>query len=153
MPRVASPARTRLTGLIRTVWSRRELRFLGVGGANTVMAYLLFVLFHALIGGSVPYLVLLVPTYAVAVPLAFTTLRMLVFDTHGNVWVDFGRYCLVQTSGFGLNAAVLAFLVGVLSFPVVAGQTVALLILIVVTYFSHLLFSFRRPAPPADPLP
>lgn len=140
------PARSGLLGLVAAAWGRRELRFLAVGGANTVMAYLIFVGFHALLGDSVPYLVLLVPTYAVAVPLAFTSLRVLVFGTHGNVWLDFARYCLVQTSGFFLNAAVLALLVGWLSVPVVPAQLIALAILIVVTYFSHALFSFRRPA-------
>ena len=84
----------------------------------------------------------------ISIPIAFASQRILVFDPHGNVWVDFVRYCLVQLSSIGLNAAVLAFLVEVLGLPVVAGQTIALGVVIVMTYFSHLLFSFRRPAPP-----
>jgi putative flippase GtrA len=132
--------------LIRTLWRRRELRFLVVGGANTVLGYGLFVVFHAVLGSQVPYLVLLVPTYAVSIPIAFTSQRLLVFDTHGNAWVDFARYTLVQLSSVGLNAAVLALLVEVAGLPVVFGQLVALAVVIVATYFSHALFSFRRPA-------
>ncbi|MCW2754126.1 MAG: GtrA-like protein [Marmoricola sp.] len=151
MPSVASSARVRLTGLIRTVWLRREIRFLVVGGANTVLGYGLFILFHALLGHHVQYLVLLLPTYGLSIPIAFASQRILVFDTHGNAWVDFARYTTVQLSSIGLNAAVLAVTVEVLGLSVVLGQMVALVVVVVVTYFSHALFSFRRPAQPADP--
>ncbi|MCW2856244.1 MAG: GtrA-like protein [Marmoricola sp.] len=150
MPLVTSSPRTRLIELIRTAWLRREVRFLVVGGGNAVLALGLFIVFHALLGHHVQYLVLLVPTYGCSVPIAFAAQRIIVFDTHGNAWVDFTRYCIVQLGGIGVNAVVLALAVEVVGLPVVIGQLVALVVTIVLTYFSHKLFSFRRPARPAD---
>jgi putative flippase GtrA len=155
MPRPTSFTPANLPGLVRILWQRREFRFLVVGGGNTVMAYGLFVLFHALLADKVGYLLLLVPTYAVGVPIAFTCQRFLVFDTHGNALVDFARYTLVQLTSIGLNAAVLALMVQVLGMAVVIAQMVAIVVVVVLTYFSHALFSFRRPAPvePLEPAP
>ncbi len=150
---MSRPPRTGLFGLVAGLWARREVRFLIVGGANTLMAWFLFAGSHAILGDSVPYLALLIPTYGIGIPIAFTSQRVLVFDTHGNAWVDFARYCLVQLSAIGMNAAVLAFMVELLNLPVLLAQTVAIGVVIVLTYFSHLLFSFRRPAPSGERLP
>ncbi len=144
---IESP-RPEASGLFSTIdalWRRREVRFVVVGGLNTVAAWLLFAASHAILGDRVPYLALLIPTYGIGIPIAFSSQRILVFDTHGSVWIDFGRYCLVQLTAIGLNAAVLALAVEVLSLPVLIAQAVAIAVVIVLTYFSHSLFSFRRP--------
>lgn len=131
--------------LLRALWARQEIRFLVVGGANTVLSFGVFTALHAVLGDSVPYLVLLVPNYAIAIPIAFVSQRVLVFHVQGNVLVDLVRYTSVQLTGIALNAGVLAFAVEVLGLPVVVGQAVAIVVLVVVTYFSHRFFSFRRP--------
>ncbi|MFL6156076.1 MAG: GtrA family protein [Marmoricola sp.] len=139
------------TGTLRGLWARRELRFLVVGGFNTLFALVLFTASHLLIGDDVPYLVLLVPTYGIGIPVAFTMQRLLVFDTEGgSVLVDLARYTLVQLTSVALNAVVLTGLVELLSFPVLLGQVVTLVLIVVVTYFGHLLFSFKRPAEPEE---
>ncbi|HET6152424.1 MAG TPA: GtrA family protein [Marmoricola sp.] len=136
-----------LTGRIRTAWSRREVRFLVVGGLNTLLALVLFSGARLILGSGLPYLLLLVPTYGIGVPVAFTSQRLLVFDAPGgNAWVDFARYSMVQLTSVGLNALLLAGLVELLSVPVLVAQVVTLAVIVVVTYFGHLLFSFRRPS-------
>lgn len=134
--------------LVRTAWARRELRFLVIGGLNTVLGLGLFALFHALLGDQVPYLVLLAPTYGVGIPIAFSLQRTFVFDAAGGDWrVDLARYTLVQLSSIGLNAVLLLLTVEVLDLPVLLAQTVTIAVIVVVTYFGHLSFSFRRSGP------
>lgn len=133
------------TGLIRSSWGRREIRFVVVGGLNTVLALALFACAHLVLGPGVPYLALLVPTYAIGIPVAFATQRIVVFDARGgSVMVDFARYTLVQLFSVALNAGLLALFVEVISAPVLLAQTITVAIIVVVTYFGHLLFSFRR---------
>jgi putative flippase GtrA len=132
-------------GLIRAMWDRREVRFLVVGGLNTILGLILFAAAHVALGDHVPYLLLLGPTYGIGVPIAFTTQRVFVFRAHGgNVLGDFARYTLVQLTSIGLNALLLVLFVEVISAPVLVAQALTLGVIIVVTYFGHLLFSFRR---------
>jgi putative flippase GtrA len=133
------------TGLIRATWGRREIRFLVVGGLNTLLALALFASSHLVLGPDVPYLALLVPTYGIGIPVAFATQRIFVFDAHGgSVVVDFARYTLVQLFSVVLNAGLLALFVEVISAPLLLAQVITLALIVVVTYFGHLLFSFRR---------
>ena len=114
-----------------------------------MFALFLFTASHLVLGSDVPYLVLLVPTYGIGIPIAFAMQRTLVFDAAGgSVLVDFARYTTVQLTSVGLNAALLVVFVEVLSIPVLIAQTLTLGVIIVVTYFGHLLFTFRR-----DPSP
>ena len=133
--------------LVRTAWSRREIRFLVIGGTNTVLGLGLFALFHAILGDDVPYVLLLVPTYGIGIPIAFALQRTFVFDAEGGNWlVDLARYTLVQLSSIALNAALLPALVELAGLPVLLAQTVTIGVIVVVTYVGHLNFSFRRPA-------
>ena len=137
--------------LIRGLWARREIRFLVIGGTNTVLGLGLFAAFHELLGDDVPYLVLLLPTYAISIPIAFALQRSFVFDAEGGNWlVDLARYTFVQLSSIGLNALLLIAFVEWLDLPVLLAQTITIAVIVVVTYFSHLTFSFRRVTPPAD---
>jgi putative flippase GtrA len=132
--------------LVHGLWARREIRFLVIGGTNTVLGLGLFASFHALLGDDVPYLALLAPTYAVSIPIAFALQRTFVFDAEGGNWmVDLARYTFVQLSSIGLNALLLVAFVEWLDLPVLLAQTVTIAVIVVVTYFSHLMFSFRRP--------
>jgi putative flippase GtrA len=143
-----------MTQLVRDLWARREVRFLVIGGLNTLLGLGLFAAFHALIGDDVPYPLLLVPTYGVSIPIAFAMQRRFVFDAEGgSVLVDLARYTFVQLTSIGLNAVLLFMMVEFASLPVVLAQAITVAIIVVVTYFSHLLFSFRRPEAPAVPDP
>lgn len=125
-------------------WRREEVRYLIVGGFNTVVGLALYAGFHALLGDQLGYLLLLIPTYAVGIVISFITQRYLVFGARGQVFIDFARFTLVQLSGLGLNAVILAVVHAGTSIPPVPAEAISLLLVAVATYFSHKLFSFRR---------
>ncbi len=124
--------------------ARQEVRFLIVGGFNTLMGLGFFVLLHLALP-RIPYLVTLLLTYAIGIPLAFILQRRWVFKVSGNTLVDFFRFTSVQAAAVALNALVLPFLVEVVGLGVLIGQVVSLAIIVVGSYFAHLLISFRRP--------
>jgi putative flippase GtrA len=132
--------RTRLVSLA----ARQELRFVAVGGLNTLVGLGLFALFHVLFGGRAGYLGTLLSTYVVGTLFAFAMQRWLVFRVRGQALADLARFTTVQLAALGLNAVVLTFLVEVLALPVIVGQVCALAVVTASAYFAHLLFSFRR---------
>ena len=84
--------------------------FLMVGGVNTVVGALWFVLFDALLGhrwngwGHYPALVL---TYVFSILCAFVLYRKVVFRVHGHVWRDLMRFASVYVVAFVINLGLL----------------------------------------------
>lgn len=123
---------------------RQEARYLAVGGLNAVFSICAYAGSRALLRGQVSYVALLIPTYALGILFSFVTQRYLVFRVRGQVWTDLLRFTLVQLVGLGLNALALPAVHETTHLPVVVSQVVALMIVVVITYFSHIHFSFRR---------
>ncbi|MGN6161886.1 MAG: GtrA family protein [Marmoricola sp.] len=133
-----------MSELVLAPWRREEVRYLVVGGFNTLVGLALYAGFHALLGHVLGYLLVLIPAYAVGIVVSFFTQRIFVFGAQGQVLVDFLRFTLVQLSGLALNALVLAIVHESTSLPAVPAQAISLFIVAVATYFSHKFFSFRR---------
>lgn len=137
------PRRTALH-LALSPWRREEIRYLIVGGFNTLVGLGLYAGFHALLGRQLGYLLVLIPAYAVGIVVSFVTQRYLVFGARGQVWRQFVRFTSVQLSGLALNALVLALIHETTSIPAVPSQAISLFLVAVATYFSHKFFSFRH---------
>lgn len=132
--------------VIRLLQERR-VRFLIVGGLNTVIGFGLFVGFHHVFGNDfLGYMSALVLANALAMIVAFTLHRRFVFEVRGQVLLDLARFVTVNLGMLGTNAVLLPFLVEVVGLPVVPAQVVATVGIVVVSYLGHSLFSFRRPA-------
>lgn len=142
----ASDVRSRRTALdlVTAPWRREEIRYLIVGGFNTLVGLGLYAGFHALLGRQLGYLLVLIPAYAVGIVVSFITQRYLVFGARGQVVRQFLRFTSVQLSGLALNALVLALIHETTSIPAVPSQAISLFFVAVATYFSHKFFSFRH---------
>lgn len=143
---ITSDARTRRTtvDLVLAPWRREEIRYLIVGGFNTLVGLGLYAGFDALLGRQLGYLLVLIPAYAVGIVVSFITQRYLVFGAHGHAPTQFAKFTMVQLSGLALNALVLAVVHLTTSIPAIPAQALSLLVVAVATYFSHKFFSFRR---------
>lgn len=136
--------------LLRLVRDQR-IAFLLVGGFNTANGFVVFVLFHLLLGdGLVRYMGALLCSHVVAVLCAFVLHRRFVFRVRGHVWLDLARFEAVNLGALGVNAVLLPFFVEVVGTPVVWGQLLAGGITVVGSYAGHTLFSFRRPTPSTE---
>jgi putative flippase GtrA len=130
--------------LFRLIRDQR-VAFLIVGGMNTAIGAVWFVLFLWLFPrGAVGYLGALVCAYLAATLCAFVLYRRFVFRVTGHVLRDLARFGLVNLSALGFNFAMLPVLVEVLGWPVLASQFAIAGVTVVYSWFAHRGFSFRR---------
>lgn len=153
-PEGPSPA-PRRTGLIGLVTRYGQLiRYLVVGGFNTVFGYGCFAVLNYLLTGRVPYpyMVANVGSNVIAITVAFLGYKWFVFRTKGNYLREYLRTYLVYGSSVLLGLVLLPFFVALvgrilnnqLLVPYVA-QAIAMPVVIIGSYIGHKWFSFRAP--------
>ncbi len=135
-----SPPPGPLTRLLRD----QRFAFLVVGGINTGIGFVWFVLFHRIAGPYVGYMGTLALSHVCSVLCAFVLHRRFVFKVRGHLWLDLGRFEIVNLGALGVNAVLLPFFVEVVHLQVLVAQALATCGSIVSTFFGHRLFSFRR---------
>ena len=143
----------RLYFLAEKIWFRlpQKLRFLLVGGFNTVFAYvvlnLLNILFGFLFKNTFSLIVIaniaLVIQYILTINVSFMTMRYYVFQSHGRwvhewlkAWTVYIPLCLI-------NSPSLTFMMVVFGWPVWLAQAVYLVFSTIITFFLHKYYSFR----------
>lgn len=133
-----------VTRTLRRMLDDERVRFVIVGGVNTVVAYVLFVVFEWVTGGA--YLLSLAVAYLLATLLAFVLHRRYTFGVSGreSVVVDFLRFEGVYVVMFTVNAALLFVFVTLAAWPSWIAQAVIVVITTVLSYVGHKFFSFRR---------
>jgi putative flippase GtrA len=123
-----------------------RVRFVVVGGFNTVFGYLLFVLFEITTGPYLGYFFSLYASFAIASIVAFLLHRRHTFKVHGtgNIFVDFVRFISVYIVALTLNSIALPLLVEGAGMSPLVAQGIIVIITTVTSYFGHKYFSFRR---------
>lgn len=122
----------------------RRVAFLIVGGINTVVGYLWFVLFQVSVGQLWGYMATLFFAHVASVLCAFVMHRRFVFRVQGHWWRDLGRFELVQLVALGVNVVALPLLVELAGLSPIAAQGIIVVITVTFSYFAHRHFSFRR---------
>ena len=144
-----APRRT-LATVIRRLLGDERVRFLIVGGFNTLFGYALFIVFERtigeLIGGWIGDLVSLYAAYAVATVVAFVLHRHFTYRVSGtgNVIIDYLRFVSVYLVALAINTVALPLLVEFAHLEAIAAQGIIVVLTTLVSYFGHKLFSFRR---------
>ncbi len=125
-------------------WFRlnQKLRFLLVGGFNTVFAYGVYAFLLVLVG--LPYLWALVVQYFITINVSILTMRYYVFRSFGNFWREFGKAWAVYVGMFGFNSIFLSFLVEICGIGELPAQAVYLVVSTIITYLLHKYFSFCK---------
>jgi len=135
----------------------QRVAFLLVGAINTGIGFLLFIAFSVTVGHAVEdaagreaaSIVTLVCAHIVATIVAFVLHRTIVFRVRGRFWLDFARFQTVYLVTFGINLIALPLLV-LAGLDRILAQLLITVVTVVVSWFGHKYFSFRRPAPPTD---
>jgi len=144
---------TRVLALGRRLLGDARVRFLIIGGVNTVVGYGLFVMVQAVVGVHISYFGSLLLAHVGASLLAFTLYRRWVFRVEGHVTRDFLRFQLVYIVPLLANFLALPLLVELVGLNVYLAQALIVLVSSVVSYLGHKFFSFRRPAAPREQEP
>ncbi len=129
---------------IENIWFKlnQKIRFLLVGGFNTVLAYAIFALLFALIG--LPYLLALIVQYFITVNVSILTMRYYVFRSEGDFWSEYCKAWSVYILMFLFNSVALSFLVEICHINELYAQAIYLIVSTILTYLLHKYFSFLR---------
>lgn len=122
---------------------RQFIRYLLVGGWNTVFGLAAYAGLYYWLGDRVHYLVLGIPANILAITNAFICYKLIVFRTHGNILREYFRCYIVYGGMMLAGAATLYMQVEWLGMPPVAANCVSTVVLTFVSYLSHRNFSFK----------
>jgi putative flippase GtrA len=135
--------------LLRLIRDQR-IAFLLVGVTNTVVGTMWFIVFQALLERQLGYIVVLLCAHVAAVLCAFVLYRTFVFRVKGHLLRDLARFEVVNLSALGVNLVALPVLVEVFSLPVLLSQLIITGATMLISFFGHRGFSFRRSAAELD---
>ncbi|MBI5245435.1 MAG: GtrA family protein [Elusimicrobia bacterium] len=125
----------------------KQLRFLVVGGWNTVFGYGLFAgLYFATSRLGLHYMVAAVISNLIAVANAYLCYKLFVFKTKGNYLREYLRFNLSYAGLFAFNLAALPLLVNLARLSPLIAQAALLVVTVAVSYVMHNYFSFGSPA-------
>ena len=136
------------------IWFRlpQKLRFLLVGGFNTVFAYFVLnglnLFFGAILGDILSKIVVanlaLVIQYILTINVSFMTMRYYVFQSHGNWHKEWLKAWSVYIFLYLINAPILTFMMVVLGWSTWLAQGVYLIFSTIITFLLHKYYSFRK---------
>jgi putative flippase GtrA len=129
-------------------WKHTGLRYLVAGGFNTAFAYGLFAICYHLLSPYVHYMVVLVCSTVLNITVAFLNYKFLVFRTRGNYIREYLRFYAVYAAPIALGFVLFPLGVEVLHLNAYVTQALITLIAVILGYFGHKHFSFRRASPP-----
>ena len=130
---------------IERLWFKsvpEKLRFLLVGGFNTVFAYGVFALLLEVI--KLPYMLSLIVQYFITVNVSNATMRYYVFQSKGDMIKEFIKAWGVYAGLFCFNSVGLSFLVEICGIDPLWAQGIYLVFSTIVTYLLHKYFSFYK---------
>lgn len=129
----------------------QKVRFLLVGGFNTVFAYaVLNGLNVLLLSLDLPYSeqqianISLIIQYIITVNVSFLTMRYYVFQSHGIWQKEYMRALCVYVFMYSINAPSVNGLMYFLEWPLWLAQGVYLIFEIIITFLLHKYFSFKK---------
>lgn len=136
------------------IWFRfpQKIRFLLVGGFNTVFAYLVLnllnVFFNVIFQETFSKVVIanfaLIVQYILTINVSFITMRYYVFQSRGNWYKEWLKAWSVYIMLYLINAPVLSFMIGFLGWSTWLSQGVYLIFSTIITFLLHKYYSFRK---------
>ena len=133
--RVRSPA---------DLWRIRELRYLLVGGFNTLFNYGMGVWLYLALLPELHILIIGVIASVPAITVSFATHKILVFQTRGRWLSEYLKSYLVYGGSAVLGILLMWLLVSGLAVPIWIARGYTTLIDVVMSYLGHANFTFRR---------
>ena len=139
------------------IWFKfpEKLRFLLVGGFNTVFAYAILNLLDWSFGKIntrnnwsfspewIANAALLIQ-YIITINVSVTTMRYYVFRSHGNFWQEWAKAWSVYVLLYVINAPSMSFLMWAFGLATWQAQGVYLVFSTIVTFILHKYYSFRQ---------
>lgn len=129
----------------KKIYKRHEekLKFLTIGGWNTLFGYLIFIAFYYFLNKIIHYLILLVVSYIVSITNAYLSYKFFVFKTKGNYIREYLRFYLVYGVAFLVNIALMPIFVEFIGVNPIIAQGIILFFTVSIGYIGHKNYSFN----------
>lgn len=127
---------------IESLWFKisQPVRFLLVGGFNTVAS---FIIYSSAILLNANYLIALVISYTLGIILSITTMRYYVFQSNKNILHEYTKASIIYLSCLLMNYMFLYILINILQNSPILSQGIYTVISSIYLYLSHKKFSFK----------
>lgn len=119
-----------------------KIRYLLVGGYNTVVSYALYALFLWMMGAVYEQIALFL-SFVVSSLNSYWTQKIYVFGTKGNVRAEYAKCLGAWGISYGMNAVLLALFVRGLDINPYGAQFMALIIVTINSYLLLKHFAFK----------
>ncbi|MDR0484891.1 MAG: GtrA family protein [Alphaproteobacteria bacterium] len=120
------------------------IRFIIVGGYNTVFGWLVFSLFYYLWGNNLHYAIILIFAFIVGILNNFILFKIFVFKTKGN-WLQEGVSTYISYAFlYPVNYLILFITINMYGMSAYMGQGIAVIIMPIITYFVLKIFAFKK---------
>ena len=127
------------------LWARFcALRFVIVGGFNTVAAYLFFALLYRLFGQGWCDAVIQVAVSIFGITLSYVTHRIFTYKSHGVWWREYLRFYVVYGAQLLLSSALFLVFSTWLGFNGYVTQLVLMAVFTFASYWAHKVYSFKE---------
>jgi putative flippase GtrA len=136
---------------LRPLAERRNLWQVGrylISAGSMALLYLGILAFGLFLGWQ--YFLAILLAQAITISIAFPVYRKFVFQSHGPVWHDFGRFLSVWAAGAIAGLVATPLLVQFANFNPLIAQVLVVAVVSVGSFLSHRLFSFRKRAPKVE---
>jgi len=130
-------------GVAAEPFPSRTIRYLSIGGINTLVGYGLGVGLYYLLWPRLHILLIGALSSVLAISFSFTTYKRFVFRTQGQWVKEYLRSYVVYGSMAVMGVILLWILVDGLRVPIWLAQGVSILITVVISYVGHAKFTFR----------
>lgn len=134
----------KLYNTIKSYWFKlpQQLRFIIVGGFNTLAAYLLFVFFIKVV--ALPYQAAIIFQFFLSINLSIFSMKYCVFCSHNNIKKEYLKAWNVYLTMLAANYLFLWITTDILHFNILYSQAVFTVLSTILTYLLHRFYSFRN---------
>ena len=120
------------------------IRYLLVGGWNTVFGYCVFAFLYFMLSAKIHYIIIAIISNIIAITMAYAGYKIFVFKTKGNYLSEYLKFYVVYGLSMILGLILLPLFVEFLKLNVYLAQAVATTACISVSFIGHRNFSFRK---------
>jgi putative flippase GtrA len=121
---------------------REQVLFLVVGAWNTIFGYAVWAVLQATLGTRLPYVVVIVLAWPLAVLNAYLMHRKFVFRSHASIRHELPRFSTVYVAVLAANLVVLPVAVAVLPASIYLIQALFTCAVVIASYLGHKYYSF-----------
>ena len=128
---------------LRKLISNQQIRFLIVGGFNTVLGFLTFSLFQYLFGKNIGYIGCLIFSFILVTTFSFYIYRTYVFTTKVPLITSYLKYQSINSVSLLVNLLLLPAIIIYFSLNPYISQAISIFIISLLSYLGHRFYSFK----------